>query len=96
MWPGNILSVIQFKHFSLVSNTIYSMNSVDIRRNKRECIQNNDRNYFLVISNKRPVKVEMSNRALFVNTDQAMQPVKNRWKRNNCLHTEFITGEGIS
>ena len=78
MWPGNILSAIQFKYFSLLSNTIYSMNSVDITRNKRECIQNNDRNYFLVISNKRPVKVEMSNRALFVNTDQAMHLLKTR------------------
>ena len=39
MWPGNILSVIQFKYFSLLSNTIYSMNSVDITKNQRECIQ---------------------------------------------------------
>ena len=53
------------------------MNSVDTTRNKPELIQNKDRNYFLVISNKRPVKVEMSNRTVFVNTDQAMRPVKN-------------------
>ena len=53
------------------------MNSVDTTRNKPELIQNKDRNYFLVISNKRLVKVEMSNRTVFVNTDQAMRPVKN-------------------
>ena len=66
-----------YNYFSLLSNTNFKMNSVDTTRNKPELIQNKDRNYFLVISNKRPVKVEMSNRTVFVNTDQAMRPVKN-------------------
>ena len=37
------------------------MNLTEIKRNKPELIQNRDRNYFLAITNVRPVKVEMSN-----------------------------------
>ena len=74
-----------FEYFSLLSNTIYNMNSVEIMRNKPEIIWNKDRNYFLVISVKRPVKVETSNHC--VSDRKAMQPAKR--------HTECMTGEGI-
>ena len=74
-----------FEYFSLLSNTIYNMNSVEIMRNKPEIIWNKDRNYFLVISVKRPVKVETSNHC--VSDRKAMKPAKR--------HTEFMTGEGI-
>ena len=41
MWPGNILLLL-FKYFQLLSNTIYSMNSTESKRNKPELIQNRE------------------------------------------------------
>ena len=60
MWPGIILSILLFKYFSLLSDTICSENSVEFMKKKPEFIQNYGRtDHFLVISNKRPVKVEI-------------------------------------
>ena len=70
LWPGNILLLL-FKYFQLLSDTIYSMNSIKFKRNKPKLIQNRDRNYFLAITNVRPVKVETSNQAIFENGDKA-------------------------
>jgi len=67
-----------FKYFSLLSDTIYSENSVEFTKNKPEFIQNYGRNYFLVISNKRPVKVEILNHAVFVNTTKLCYLLKTR------------------
>lgn len=47
------------------------MNSTESKRNKPELVQNRDRNHFLAITNVQPVKVEMSNQAIFKNGDKA-------------------------
>ena len=68
------------------------MNSTEIKRNHPELIQNRDRNYFLAITNVRPVKVEMSNQAVFENADNALcnlpKPVETK-----LLSLQFMLGE---
>lgn len=68
------------------------MNSTEIKRNKPELIQNRDRNYFLAITNVRPVKVEMSNQSVFENADNALcnlpKPVETKH-----LSLQFMLGE---
>ena len=73
------------------------MNSIEITRNKPEFIQNEERNYFLVISKQDQSRWRCQTMpCIFVITDKAMRPVKNPLKRNTCFHTEFMTGEGTS
>ena len=79
MWSGIILSILLFKYFSLLSDTICSENSVEFMKKKPEFIQNYGRtDHFLVICNKRPVKVEILNHAVFVITTKLCYLLKTR------------------